>query len=63
MKARILRDNRGTAVASIIDSVADAGLVPLDVELDDGGTSDLEEVSLRTRDLFDLDDLHKRFAK
>jgi len=63
MKARILRDNRGTAVASIIDSVADAGLVPLDVELDDGGTSDLEEVSLRTRDLFDLDDLHKRFGK
>lgn len=63
MKARILRDNRGAAVASIIDNVADAGLVPLDVELDDGGANDLEEVSLRTRDLFDLDDLHKRFAK
>jgi len=63
MKARILRDNRGTAVASIIDSVADAGLVPLDVEPDDGGTQDLEEVTIRTRDLFDLDDLHKRLAK
>ncbi len=63
MKARILRDNHGTAVASIIDNVADAGLVPLDVELDDGGPQDLEQVSIRTRDLFDLDDLHKRFAK
>ncbi len=63
MKARILRDGRGNAVASIIDTAESANLVPLDVEIDEGDGGEMEEIRIRTRDLFDLDELHKRFHK
>lgn len=63
MKAHVIRNKRGQAVASILEAEAGANLVPLDAELDDEEAPQMEEVRLRTRDLFDLDALHKRLGK
>jgi len=62
MKARIFRDGRGKALASVVET-NEPNLVPLDVESDDGDQGELVEMSVRSRDLFDLDSLHKKMSK
>lgn len=61
MKVQVLRDRKGKAIASINHSNEDANLVPLDVESDDGG--EVQELEVRTRDLFDIDKFYDRVAK
>lgn len=63
MKARFFKDSRGKALASVLETGESANLVPLDVETEDQGELEMKEVALRTRDLFDIDDLHKRMSK
>jgi len=61
MKVRVLRNRRGNAVASILQTSEDPNLVPLDAEVEDEG--EVEELEIRQRDLLDLDALHKRLNK
>ncbi len=61
MKAQVLRNKKGKAVASILRTAEDVNAVPLDAEFEDEG--DVEEIEFRPRDLLDLDKLHKRMDK
>lgn len=61
MKAQVFRDKSGKAIASIIQTVEDQNLVPLDAEVENPG--EVAEFEVRQRDLFDLDSLHKRMDK
>lgn len=63
MKAKVLHDARGRAVASILEAPQGETAVPLDAELEEGEIAELKEVEFRTRELFDLDALHKRFGR
>ena len=61
MKAQLLKDKRGRVIASINHTNEDAGLVPLDVALDEGGK--VMELEIRPNDLLDLDKFYEKAQK
>jgi len=61
MKARVMRNKKGEAVASVLVGTEAPNLVPLDAEFEDEG--DVGDMDLRSRELLDLDRLHARWAK
>lgn len=61
MKVQLLKNKKGKAIASINQSSEDANLVPLDVELEDGG--ELDELEMRPRDLLDIDRFYEVIKK
>ena len=59
MKLQLVRDAAGGVLGTVAEAAPDE--VPVEAELTDGLT--VEEEDIDRRDLFDIDQLHRRFTK